>query len=50
MSLAAYASDVPLGRMGRPEDVAAAVSFLASAEAAFVTGERIKVNGGHTLG
>ncbi|MFF9803228.1 SDR family oxidoreductase [Streptomyces rochei] len=50
MSLAAYASDVPLGRMGRSEDVAAAVSFLASAEAAFVTGERIKVNGGHTLG
>ncbi|QIJ60781.1 SDR family oxidoreductase [Streptomyces sp. JB150] len=49
-SLAAYAADVPLGRMGRPEDVAAAVAFLASPEAAFVTGERIKVNGGHTLG
>ncbi|MBO8198385.1 SDR family oxidoreductase [Streptomyces smyrnaeus] len=49
-SLAAYTSDVPLGRMGRPEDVAAAVAFLASPEAAFVTGERVKVNGGHTLG
>ncbi|MFC7831075.1 SDR family NAD(P)-dependent oxidoreductase [Streptomyces sp. NPDC057375] len=49
-SLAAYTSDVPLGRMGRPEDVAEAVAFLASPRAAFVTGERIKINGGHTLG
>ncbi|GAB2584129.1 SDR family oxidoreductase [Streptomyces capparidis] len=49
-SLAAYTAGVPLGRMGRPEEVAAAVSFLASPEAAFVTGERIRVNGGHTLG
>ncbi|MGV9881327.1 SDR family NAD(P)-dependent oxidoreductase [Streptomyces sp. NPDC003006] len=49
-SLAAYAADVPLRRMGRPEDVAAAVAFLASPQAAFVTGERVKVNGGHTLG
>ncbi|WP_407565479.1 SDR family NAD(P)-dependent oxidoreductase [Streptomyces sp. 184] len=49
-SLAAYAADVPMGHMGRPEDVAAAVSFLASSEAGFITGERIKVNGGHTLG
>ncbi|WP_345655219.1 SDR family oxidoreductase [Streptomyces siamensis] len=49
-SLASYAADVPLRRMGQPEDVAAAVAFLASPAAAFVTGERIKVNGGHTLG
>ncbi|MEB3964366.1 SDR family oxidoreductase [Streptomyces kunmingensis] len=47
---AAYAADVPLRRMGDPEDVAAAVAYLASAEAAFVTGERIRVNGGHALG
>ncbi|MFI7274025.1 SDR family oxidoreductase [Streptomyces sp. NPDC049879] len=49
-ALASYAAGVPLRRMGRPEDVAAAVAFLASPAAGFVTGERVKVNGGHTLG
>ncbi|RKN44748.1 SDR family NAD(P)-dependent oxidoreductase [Streptomyces hoynatensis] len=49
-SLASYTAEVPLGRMGRPEDVAAAVAFLASPQAGFVTGERVKVNGGHALG
>jgi NAD(P)-dependent dehydrogenase (short-subunit alcohol dehydrogenase family) len=44
-----YIADVPLGRLGRPADVAAAVSFLASEAAAFVNGERISVNGGHTI-
>jgi 3-oxoacyl-[acyl-carrier protein] reductase len=44
-----YAADVPLGRIGRPADVAAVVSFLASEAAAFITGERISVNGGHTI-
>ncbi|MFG1708944.1 SDR family NAD(P)-dependent oxidoreductase [Nonomuraea sp. M3C6] len=43
-----YLAEIPLGRMGTPEDVAAAVSFLASDGGAFVTGERITVNGGHT--
>jgi len=37
---------IPLGRLGRPEDVAAAVSFLASPGAAYVTGTTIHVNGG----
>ena len=36
----------PLGRMGRPEDVAAAVVYLASDEAAWVTGATLHVNGG----
>jgi len=36
----------PLGRMGRPEDVAAAVLYLASDEAGFVTGQVVRVNGG----
>jgi NAD(P)-dependent dehydrogenase (short-subunit alcohol dehydrogenase family) len=44
-----YVTDVPLGRLGQPADVAAAVSFLASEAAAFITGERISVNGGHTI-
>ena len=37
---------IPLGRMGTPEDVAAAVAFLASDAAGFITGEVIDVNGG----
>ena len=48
-SVEGYRADVPLGRMGRPEDIAAAVTFLASEAAAFITGDRITVNGGHTL-
>jgi 3-oxoacyl-[acyl-carrier protein] reductase len=37
---------VPLGRVGRPEDVASAVAFLASPEAGYLTGQTIHVNGG----
>jgi 3-oxoacyl-[acyl-carrier protein] reductase len=37
---------IPLGRLGRPEDVAEAVLFLASDRAAFITGEILDVNGG----
>jgi 3-oxoacyl-[acyl-carrier protein] reductase len=37
---------IPLKRMGRPEDVAAAVKFLASDDAAYITGHVINVNGG----
>jgi 2-hydroxycyclohexanecarboxyl-CoA dehydrogenase len=36
----------PLGRLGRPEDVAAAVLFFASPEAGYVTGQILSVNGG----
>ncbi len=35
-------------RMGRPEEVAAAVSFLASDEASFITGSTLMVDGGYT--
>ena len=39
----------PLGRLGRPQEVAAAVAFLASEEAAFITGEVLDVNGGFLM-
>lgn len=42
----AIAGNIPLGRMGTPEDIAAAVAFLASPEAAYITGSTIHVNGG----
>ena len=37
---------IPVGRFGRPEEVAAAVAYLASDEAGFVTGATLDVNGG----
>ena len=40
---------IPLGRMGQPEDVAAAVAYLASDEAAWVTGATLHVNGGMAM-
>ena len=45
----AYAAAVPMKRMGEPDDVAAAVAFLASDAAKFITGQKISVNGGNTL-
>lgn len=44
-----YTAGVPLGHQGAPADVAAMVAFLASADAAFITGQRIAVNGGKTM-
>ncbi len=42
----ARVNEIPLARFGRPEDVAAAVLFLATDESSYLTGEAIKVNGG----
>lgn len=44
---AAFAKTVPVGRVGRPEDVGAAVVYLASDEAAWLTGQTIGLNGGN---
>jgi 3-oxoacyl-[acyl-carrier protein] reductase len=40
---------VPMGRLGDPKDVAAAVAYLASEEAAYITGHTIHVNGGMAM-
>ncbi|BBU30481.1 SDR family oxidoreductase [Burkholderia sp. THE68] len=47
---AALAATVPLARIGRPDDIAAAVLYLANESAAFVTGQILTVDGGKTAG
>ncbi len=42
-------SNIPWGRMGQPEDIAAAVAFLASAGADYITGQTLVVDGGYIL-
>ncbi|HEF4779500.1 TPA: SDR family oxidoreductase [Burkholderia multivorans] len=46
---ARIARDIPLARMGEPDDIANAMLYLASADAAYVTGQTIVVDGGATL-
>jgi 3-oxoacyl-[acyl-carrier protein] reductase len=42
----ALQAQIPLGRLGAPEDIAGAALFLASPQAAYITGETLHVNGG----
>ncbi|MBS1879491.1 MAG: SDR family oxidoreductase [Actinobacteria bacterium] len=42
-------SETPVGRLGKPDDVAALVCFLCSSEAAFINGESISIDGGQTV-
>jgi 3-oxoacyl-[acyl-carrier protein] reductase len=41
-----YLKQIPLGRFGKPEEVASVVAFLVSNDASYITGETINVNGG----
>ena len=43
------AAQIPLGRFGAPEDIASAVAFLASAEAKYITGQTLTVDGGMVM-
>ena len=42
-------ANIPVGRLGKPEEVARAVLFLAADDAAFITGETLSVNGGQYM-
>ena len=42
----ALLGQIPLGHLGKPDDIAHAVAYLASAKAGYVTGQEIHVNGG----
>jgi 3-oxoacyl-[acyl-carrier protein] reductase len=46
---AQIAAQTPLGRVGRPDDVADVIVFLASQQARWITGQVIHVGGGHTI-
>lgn len=48
-ALAALREETPLGRIGRPEEVASAVFFLAGEQASFITGEILNLSGGYIV-
>ncbi|MFP5486951.1 MAG: SDR family oxidoreductase, partial [Acidimicrobiia bacterium] len=45
----AFRRAIPMGRLGRPDDLVAAVLFFAGADAGFVTGQVLSVSGGLTM-
>jgi len=48
-SKAGLVAEVPMGRLGLPDELANAIVFIASDEASFITGHILNVDGGHTL-
>lgn len=49
-ALAKVNAQIPLGRMGRPEEIARVVAFLCAADSAYITGANVPVNGGLYMG
>jgi 3-oxoacyl-[acyl-carrier protein] reductase len=45
-----YLSGIPMGRFGRPEEIAAAIEFFLSEDAGFITGQTLFVDGGASIG
>ncbi|MGF1700258.1 SDR family oxidoreductase [Photobacterium makurazakiensis] len=45
-----WAYNIMLGRLGQPEEVASAISFLVSKDASFITAETLQIGGGQALG
>jgi NAD(P)-dependent dehydrogenase (short-subunit alcohol dehydrogenase family) len=45
---ASYAADIPVGRIGRPEEIASAVALLARGDVGALVGQTLQINGGST--
>jgi NAD(P)-dependent dehydrogenase (short-subunit alcohol dehydrogenase family) len=48
LTLEQFASSVPTGRMGKPEEIASTIVFLCSDAASYITGQPIVIDGGYT--